>query len=86
MTGNYRATLNSGRTILAKANGKVIEVFGITIAGVNDKFEIMSLETFWEPDSMFRQLVTEGIETLAEGEVVEDLEIQNAESGCPVAH
>ncbi|KAF8956666.1 hypothetical protein BDZ97DRAFT_1593364, partial [Flammula alnicola] len=56
MTGNYRAKLSSGRTVTAKANGKVIEVFGITVAGVNDKFEITSLETFWEPESMFRQM------------------------------
>lgn len=52
MTGNYRAKLSSGRIVTAKASGKVIEVFGITVAEINDKFQITFLETFWEPDQV----------------------------------
>ncbi|KAF8251716.1 hypothetical protein K440DRAFT_611960 [Wilcoxina mikolae CBS 423.85] len=91
MTGNYRAKLSSGRTVTAKASGKVIEVFGVTVAEVDDKFRIKYLETFWEPDQMFRQLVSEGIETiddqeLKEGEKVEELVAVEGGSRCPVAH
>ncbi|RPA77053.1 hypothetical protein BJ508DRAFT_187873, partial [Ascobolus immersus RN42] len=57
MSGNYRAKLNSGRSVIARAHGKMIEVFGITVAEVDDQFRIKFLETFWEPDQMFRQLV-----------------------------
>lgn len=91
MTGNYRANLSSGRTVIAKASGKVVEVFGVTVAEVDDNFRIKFLETFWEPDQMFRQLVSEGIETiedqeqqLREGERVQELTPMGG--GCPVIH
>ncbi|KAH9484832.1 Pathogen-related protein [Psilocybe cubensis] len=91
MTGNYRAKLSSGRTVIAKANHKLIEVFGVTMAEVNEKFEITKLETFWEPESMFRQLITDDMKILAEGETVESVvpvdETGQAQGGgCPVAH
>jgi hypothetical protein len=91
MTGNYRAELSSGRTVTAKASGKVIEVFGVTVAEVDDKFRIKFLETFWEPDQMFRQLISEGLQTnddqgLKEGEKVEELVAVEGGSRCPVAH
>jgi len=87
MTGNYRGKLSSGRTVTAKASGKVIEIFGVTVAEVNDKFEITFIETFWEPESMFRQLISEGLETLEEGEKVEEIAPVAADTssvGCPV--
>ena len=77
----------------------------MTVAGVNDKFEITFLETFWEPDQvshaqlitdlygadvfpaqMFRQLISEGLHELKEGEKVEALEALGGGGGCPVAH
>lgn len=87
MTGNYRAKLNSGRTVIAKANNKLIEVFGVTVAEVDDKFRIKFLETFWEPDQMFRQLVSGGLEDLEllkEGEKVEELKPVEGSAACPV--
>lgn len=91
MSGNYRAKLNSGRTVIAKANNKLIEVFGVTVAAVNDKFQIEFLETFWEPDQMFRQMVTGGLETLEdgnqlkEGEKVEEIApVGGAGAACPI--
>jgi len=83
MNGNYRAKLSSGRTVTAKAHGKTIEVFGVTVAEVDDQFRIKFLETFWDPADMFRQLVSEGLEELEllEGEEVEDVQIAGA---CPV--
>lgn len=91
MSGNYRAKLNSGRTVIAKANNKLIEVFGVTVAEIDDKFRIKFVETFWEPDQMFRQLVSGGLEMLEEshqlkkGETVEELEPAEGAGGCPVA-
>lgn len=90
MSGNYRAKLNSGRSIIAKANGKVIEVFGVTVAEVDDQFRITFLETFWEPDQMFRQLISGGLqdvetgEFLKPGEKVEELAAVGGEAVCPV--
>ncbi|KAJ3510176.1 hypothetical protein NLJ89_g4825 [Agrocybe chaxingu] len=84
MTGNYRAKLNSGRTVFAKANNKTIEIFGVTIAEVDEKFQIVSIDTFWDPDTMFQQLISEGLETLEEGEKVEELVSDGA--SCPVPH
>lgn len=77
MTGNYRATVHSGRVITAKANGKLIEVFGVTIARVN--------ETFWEPDSMFRQMLTEGVDVIEDDDKVEEVILSSC-STCLVAH
>lgn len=85
MSGNYRAKLNSGRSVTAKANNKLIEVFGVTVAEVDDKFRITFLETFWEPDQMFRQLVSGGLETLEDGEKVEELSPAEGAGACPVA-
>lgn len=92
MTGNYRAKLNSGRTVIAKANNKLIEVYGVTVAEVDDQFRIKFLETFWEPDQMFRQLVSGGLEDLEgsqqlkEGEKVEQIAPVGGAGACPVAH
>ncbi|TEB27865.1 hypothetical protein FA13DRAFT_1736042 [Coprinellus micaceus] len=96
MTGNYRAKLSSGRSVRAKATGKLIEVFGMTTAEVNDKFQVVSLETFWEPDSMFQQLIENGLENLddalGEGEKVEAIEAEEGAGSaapgatCPIPH
>ena len=91
MSGSYRAKLSSGRTVLAKAHNKMIQVFGITVAEVDDQFRIKFLETFWEPDQMFRQLVAGGLEglegsqQLREGEAVEELAPVGGAGACPVA-
>ena len=92
MSGNYRAKLNSGRTVIARAHNKMIEIFGITVAEVDDQFRIKFLETFWEPDQMFRQLVSGGLEDLEgsqqlkQGEKVEELLSVGGAGACPVAH
>ncbi|PPQ84995.1 hypothetical protein CVT24_001919 [Panaeolus cyanescens] len=45
------------------------KVFGVTVAQVNAKFEIEGVKTFWDPQQLFKQLLSEGLETL-EGETV----------------
>ena len=70
----------------------MIEIFGITVAEVDDQFRIKFLETFWEPDQMFRQLVSSGLEDLEgsqqlkEGEKVEEILSVGGAGACPVAH
>ena len=92
MSGNYRAKLNSGRTVIARAHNKMIEIFGITVAEVDDQFRIKFLETFWEPDQMFRQLVSGGLkqleesQQLKEGEKVDELLSVGGAGACPVTH
>lgn len=92
MNGNYRAKLNSGRTVIARAHNKMIEIFGITVAEVDEQFRIKFLETFWEPDQMFRQLVSGGLEDLEgsqqlrESEMVEEVLAVGGDDACPVAH
>jgi len=75
MNGNYRAKLSSGRTVTAKAHNKIVEIFGVTVAKVDDQFRIKFLETFWDPAELFRQLISEGLEELQEGEKVEGIEV-----------
>lgn len=81
MSGIYRSKLKFGRTVIARANNKMIEVFGINIAEADDQVRIKSFETFWKPDQIFRQLVYDGLEglegsqQLKEGEKLEELSL-----------
>lgn len=42
--------------VTIKAHGQTLDIQGITIAKVNDKLQITSLETFFDGKDMFEQM------------------------------
>lgn len=58
-----------GETVTAKAHGGTIDIQGVTVAKVNDKLQLQSVETWFDPLEMFRQIAPEGmVEKTAAGE------------------
>lgn len=45
----------------AKAHGGPIEIFGITVAKVDDKVRLQAIDTWMDPLAMFRQIAPQGI-------------------------
>ncbi|KAI9489777.1 hypothetical protein BDB00DRAFT_841366 [Zychaea mexicana] len=56
MTGDLKVNLGNGQKLEAEATNEVVETFGVTVAKVNEKFEIEDLETFYDPSDLMRQL------------------------------
>lgn len=54
--GDLSVKTGDGKKLEAHATNEVIEVFGVTVAKVNDKFEIEELQTFYDPTDMLRQM------------------------------
>lgn len=45
----------------AKAHGGVIDIQGVTVATVNEKLQLQSVRTWFDPLDMFRQIAPEGV-------------------------
>lgn len=45
----------------AKAHGGPIEIFGVTVASVDDKVRLQNVDTYMDPLQMFRQIAPNGI-------------------------
>ncbi|KAI9319410.1 hypothetical protein BX666DRAFT_2018445 [Dichotomocladium elegans] len=56
MVGDLSVKLGNGEKLEAHATNEVVETFGVTVAKVNDKFQIEDLETFYDPAQLMRQL------------------------------
>ncbi|CDH51365.1 hypothetical protein RO3G_04534 [Lichtheimia corymbifera JMRC:FSU:9682] len=56
MVGDLSVNLGNGEKLEAAATNEVVETFGVTVAKVNEKFEIESLETFYDPSQLMRQM------------------------------
>jgi hypothetical protein len=67
--GDVSIETSSGAKYEAKASHKVIEVFGVSIAKVNDHFQIEELEVFFDPADSVTQIFDKS----------------NGTSGCPIA-
>lgn len=52
---------SKGEKVTAKAHGGMIDIEGITVAEVNDKLQVLNLETWFDPLEMFRQISPSGI-------------------------
>ena len=52
---------SKGEKIVAKAHGGPIEIFGVTVANVDDKVRLQALDTWFDPLDMFRQIAPGGI-------------------------
>lgn len=59
-----------------KAHNGLIDIQGVTVAKLNGEFKIQTLETFFDPMEMFRQINREEASSVATAA---------AASGCPVA-
>ncbi|KAI9688146.1 MAG: hypothetical protein M1822_001652 [Bathelium mastoideum] len=61
MKNDYVGFNDKGEKITAKAHGGQIDVEGVTVAHVNDKLQVVKLETWFDPLEMFRQITPKGI-------------------------
>lgn len=52
---------SQGEKVTVKAHGGQIDITGITIAKVNEKVQLQSVETYFDPLEMFRQIAPQGI-------------------------
>ena len=52
--------LSKGEKVTAKAHGGLIEIQGITVAKVDEKLRLQSVETWFDPMEMFRQIAANG--------------------------
>ena len=52
---------SKGEKITAKAHGGLIDIYGTTIAEVDDKLRVQKLDTYFDPLEMFRQIAPAGI-------------------------
>ncbi|KAK5088007.1 hypothetical protein LTS08_004931 [Lithohypha guttulata] len=70
MRSDYVGWNNKGEEIRIKAHGKVLDISGTTRARVNDKMQVTSLETFFDPEEMFKQMKPDyaKAEVLVDGE------------------
>ncbi|KAH9893049.1 hypothetical protein F4778DRAFT_772655 [Xylariomycetidae sp. FL2044] len=60
MKNDYVGWNTAGEKITVKATDKMIDVEGITVAHLNDAFKVTKLETWFDPNEMFRQMDPEG--------------------------
>ncbi|CAM0139003.1 hypothetical protein VKS41_003694 [Umbelopsis sp. WA50703] len=56
MTGDLSVKLGYGKKLEAPATNEVVESVGVTVAKVNEKFEIEELETFYDANILMKQL------------------------------
>lgn len=52
---------SKGEKVSAKAHGGAIDIQGVTVATVNDKLQLQSVRTWFDPMDMFRQIAPEGV-------------------------
>ena len=56
MVGDLKVNLGNGKKLEAEATNEVVDTFGVTVAKVNEKFEIEQLETFYDPSDLLRKM------------------------------
>lgn len=61
MKNDYVGINNKGEKVTAKAHGGPIDVQGVTVATVNDKVQLQSVRTWFDPMDMFRQIAPNGV-------------------------
>lgn len=60
MKNDYVGINNKGEKVTAKAHGGPIDVQGVTVATVNEKVQLQSVRTWFDPMDMFRQIAPDG--------------------------
>ncbi|KAF2689619.1 hypothetical protein K458DRAFT_291994 [Lentithecium fluviatile CBS 122367] len=61
MKNDYVGFNNKGEKVTAKAHGGAIDIQGVTVATVNDKLQLQSVRTWFDPMDMFRQIAPDGV-------------------------
>jgi hypothetical protein len=61
MKNDYVGINNKGEKVTAKAHGGAIDIQGVTVATVNDKVQLQSVRTWFDPMDMFRQIAPNGV-------------------------
>ncbi|KAG8160003.1 hypothetical protein KVR01_010640 [Diaporthe batatas] len=56
MKGDYVGKNEEGSTVTIKAHRGILDIQGVTVAKLNDKFQVTSLETWFDPTDMFKQM------------------------------
>ena len=52
---------SKGEKVSAKAHGGAIDIQGVTVATVNEKLQLQSVRTWFDPMDMFRQIAPNGV-------------------------
>jgi hypothetical protein len=60
MKEDYTGLNNKGEKVTIKAHGGPIDIEGIVVAEVNDKLQLRTIEVFFDPMLMFRQMAPDG--------------------------
>tara|TARA_R110002003_G_scaffold2646_3_gene24523 strand:- start:6395 stop:6964 length:570 start_codon:yes stop_codon:yes gene_type:complete len=61
MKNDYVGFNNKAEKVTAKAHGGPIDIQGVTVATVNDKVQLQSVRTWFDPMDMFRQIAPNGV-------------------------
>ncbi|KAL8829698.1 MAG: hypothetical protein Q9170_006061 [Blastenia crenularia] len=61
MRGDYVGFDDKAQKITVPAHGQIINIQGVTVADLNDDFQVTKLETWFDPLDMFRQIAPKGI-------------------------
>ncbi|KAH8198880.1 hypothetical protein TruAng_006933 [Truncatella angustata] len=77
MKEDYVCWNHNGEKVTAKAHNGPIDIEGVTVAHLTDKFQVTKLETWFDPLEMFRQIAPEGV-------VRKEVVAAAAAAGCPV--
>jgi hypothetical protein len=68
----YAYNPSSGEKVKIEAHGGPIDIEGVVVAKVNDKLQVQSLDIWYDPMAMFRQISKEG-----------QISGEGSGSGCP---
>ena len=58
---NTNFSSSKGEKVTIPAHGQTISIQGVTVANLNDKFQVTKLNTWFDPAEMFRQIAPNGI-------------------------
>ena len=86
MKNDYVGLNNKGEKVRVKAHGGSIRVEGVTVATVNEKVQLQSVRTWFDPMDMFRQIDPNGTvtkESIPKGLSPADA-IEDAQTGVEV--
>jgi len=85
MKNDYVGINNKGEKVTAKAHGGPIDIQDVTVATVNDKVQLQSVRTWFDPMDMFRQIAPNGVvknetvdKSMAPADIVDNISSGNA--------